>query len=417
MIRPKTVLVVGGSHSVHVCVPATMIRQAGYRVVLGDLQEQTAPEAGEMFDAVYPLVDPLLLTILKARPKPPEGKDDTGFGSTDVEQPRRWRPYLWRLFRDWRQAGQLRRVVCREHPGVIHFQSMSAGGMVAYYLLQRMGWPARQARPGLMAHLWGFAPRFPGIRRREIRVLKEFDQLHSSSPAVARIYRENFEVPPEQIQVFVRGINLETFAPRGAEALSSARAAWGVPADRFVIIHNRHLHPMYRVDVAADAFIELARRGHGVFLLLVRGGMRQESYEKDILARLARAGLGDRVALLPPVLTPEEMALALQLSHCCVNCVPFDAFPVSILEAMYCRSVPVVRNLESYSQFVREGQTAFAIDGEAGDYADRIERLIVEPALREGMAQAGVDLVASIGSEEIFRRNTLDLVERCWHEW
>ena len=84
---------------------------------------------------------------------------------------------------------------------------------------------------------------------------------------------------------------------------------------------------------------------------------------------------------------------------------------------MYCRAVPVVRNLESYAQFVQEGKTAFAVDGGAEEYVRRIEQLITDEALRTRMADTGVELIRAEGSEEIFRRKTLELIERCWHEW
>lgn len=414
--RNRCVIEVGGSHSVHTQTPARMIREAGYRVVLADLQIQPEPHASGAFDEVYPLADRLQRTIIR-------GREAVGTSRTaedkapEIEEPVRLKAYVWQLTQSYLRARRLLALIRRERPGVIHFQSMTAAGMTAYYLLRAMGWPPPERRPGLLTHLWGYGARFPGIRRREIRTLKHFDHIHTSSPAVARIYREYYEVEADRISVFVRGIDLGTFAPRDAGTLDRARAEWGIPSGRFVIMHNRHLHRMYRVDIAVEAFIRLAAEGREVFLVLVRGGMCQPDYEQELVGRLRERGLGDRVALMPPVLKAAEMATALQLSHCCVNCVPFDAFPVSILEAMYCRSVPVVRDLESYTQFVKDGQTAFAVPESPEAYAARIRRLMDEPGLRDRMTDAGVELIRREGSEEIFRRNTLELVERCWHEW
>lgn len=411
----RTIVVVGGSHSPHTRVPSRMLREAGYRVALADLQPAPPTEPDEAFDAVYPLFDWTQALLLKGRAVAPPPGADYALKPIEVEAPTRWTSYAWRLVRGRLRARRLCSVVRREGPGLVYFQSMTAGAMTAYYWLKGAGWAVRGSRPGLIAHLWGYKPRYPGERRRESQVLAAVDEIHTSSPQVARIYRENFGVPDEKVHVFIRGPNLETFRPRPAGDLDAARAEWGVPADKFVIIHNRHLHPMYRVDVAVDAFIDLARRGRDVFLILVRGSMREEAYEREMLARLASAGLADRVAVMPPILTPDQMAVALQISHAAVNCVPFDAFGVSIVEAMVCRAVPVVRDLESYVQFVRDGETGFAVAGGAEAYADRLDRLIVDPALRERMADAGQDLVRREGSEEAYRRHVLDLVERCWH--
>ena len=57
--RDRCVLMVGGSHSLHVTIPAQMIRDAGYRVVLADAQPEATPEAAEVFAAIYPMIDRL----------------------------------------------------------------------------------------------------------------------------------------------------------------------------------------------------------------------------------------------------------------------------------------------------------------------------------------------------------------------
>ena len=413
----RCVLLVGGSHSVHVRVPARMIREAGYRIALADLQDAIDPEALGLFDAIYPLNDRTQRLLTRGRAMAGPGEPDYDLKLPEIEEPARLTSYAWRLTQGWLRAGRLLDAIRKEKPGIVYFQSMTAGGMTAYYLLKRMGWPPRGKRPGLLTHLWGYKPRFPGQRRREIRALKEFDFIHTSSPAVARMYREHFEVPPDRIAAYVRGISLRTFGPRPEAELLAARAEWGVPADKFVVIHNRHLHPMYRVDIAVDAVIDLARRGHDVFLILVRGSMRQAEYEAEMVGRMKAAGLGDRVALMPPILTADQMGVALRLARAAINCVPFDAFGVSILEAMYARAVPVVRNLESYVEFVKDGVTGFAVDGGPAEYADRIERLIRDPPLRDRMADAGAALVEAEGSEEVFRERTLRLIEKHWHTW
>jgi len=415
----RCIVVVGGSHSLHVRVPAGMLRAAGYRMVLADLQPEISREAREVFDEIAPLGGHAPEWLLRRRPRPatpPAGEGDEA-GPIAVETRTRLAALAFRLWQGWTRAGRLIDLVHRVRPGALHFQSMTAGGMTAYYFLKRLGWPPRGQRPGLLVHLWGYGPRFPAIRKREIRALAAFDHIHTSSPAVARLYREHYGVPPERIRVFVRGIDLQTFAPRPPEVLAAARREWGVPDGPFVIIHNRHLHPMYRVEIAVDAFIRLAHEGHDVFLLLVRGSMRQADYERELLSRLAAAGFRERVALLPPVLTADQMAVALQLAHASINCVPFDAFPVSILESMYCGAVPVVRNLESYTQFVKNGQTAFAVEGSVESYVAALKRLIQDPALRARLAKAGAALVQTEGSEELFRRRTLELIEMCWHDW
>lgn len=415
--RKGCIVVLGESSSTHARIPAQIVREAGYRVVLAEMQVPTAPGSDQYFDAIYPLQHALEPLILRLPRRAGGGAGKRPIQGMALLEPTRWKSLAWQLLRGWLRAGRLVQVVKRERPGVVHVQGTWVGGMTMYYYLRRMGF-SNPRKPGTMAHLFSYQPRYAPQRAREQRALAACEMVHTSSHVVKRLYEEHYAVPPEKLALLVRGIDLQTFAPRDAGTLAAARASWHVPAGKFVIIHNRHLHPMYRVDIAVDTFIELARRGHDVFLILVRGSMCEAGYEAQFVAQLERAGLGDRFALMPPVLTPDQMAVALQLSDCSINTVPFDAFPVSILESMYCRAVPVVRDLESYDLFVHEGQTGFRCGGTGiDDYVTKIERLILDPALKERVAAAGVALVRAKADLALYRRDLLQLIERCWREW
>jgi glycosyltransferase involved in cell wall biosynthesis len=412
------VLAIGGSSSLHVRIPAEMLRQAGYRVALADLEPTVWPGTESFFDAVYTLMEPVQRTLMGVRAKVLHAEPEHPVKEMQVEEPSRARPYYWRLMHGWLRAGQLRKIVAHEHPGVVHAQHFTLCAMTLYYWLKHAGFEREAKRPGVLGHLFSYKPRFPGIRRRENEVVKSCDYIHTSSEHVAKIYLENYDIAPDRMSVCVRGIDLGTFAPRSAEALDAARQAWGVPKGKFVLFHNRHLNPMYRVDIAVDAFIELARRGHDVFMLFARGSMWDKSYEDELLARLGAGGVAGRVALLPHILSADQMAIALQLSDCTINTVPYDAFAVSIFESMYCRAVPVVRDLPSYYRFVKEGETGFLCGGTGIDqYVEKIERLIRDPTLKQRLGEAGARLVAAEASVEHYRRNVLNLVERCWHDW
>jgi glycosyltransferase involved in cell wall biosynthesis len=414
---PRTVIVLGGSSSTHARIPAQMVRAAGYRVILADTEPVIAPGAHDYFDAIECVITPAERRILAGRELVAAGEAAPPIKPLDVLEPTRRKSLYGRLLLGWLRGRALARLVRRVRPGLVHVQGMDVGGMATYYYLRRMGAdPAR--RPGLMAHLFSYKPRFEGVRRREMAALAACDVVHTSSPVVARIYRENYDVPAEKLHLLVRGIDLDVFAPRDERTLAAARAEWGVPAGTFVIIHNRHLHRMYRVDLAVDTFIALAKQGHDVFLLLVRGSMWQPDYEAELLARLREQNLGARVALLPHVLSAPQMAVALQLSDCSLNTVPWDAFPVSILESMYCRAVPVVRDIESYYLFVADGETGFLCRGTGiEEYVEKTARLIRDPQLRQRLAEAGAARVAAEGNVEFYRCKLLELVAQAWHTW
>jgi glycosyltransferase involved in cell wall biosynthesis len=416
--RKPTVLVLGGSSSLHARIPAQMVREAGYRVMLANAERTVAPGTEDFFDSVFQLVTVPEQMMLMLRSAVGGSEDRRPVGPMQVVTATRRKSLYARLCQGWLRGRRLAWLVRRLRPGLLHVQSMAVGGMTLYYYMKRMGPDRPELRPGTLVHLFSYQPRYAEIRAREIRVLKACEQVHTSSPVVADIYREHYEVPADKLHLLVRGIDLDTFAPQDPDQLDAARRQWGVPADKFVLIHNRHLHPMYRVDIAVETFIELVRRGHDVFLILVRGSMWEQAYEEQLLGMLEAAGCAGRVALMPHILSARQMAAALQLADCSINTVPFDAFPVSILESMYCHAVPVVRDLDSYSLFVRDGETGMLCGGEGiDDYLRRIELLIGRPELKERIARAGADLVAEKGSAEMYRRDLLDLVRRCYRDW
>jgi glycosyltransferase involved in cell wall biosynthesis len=413
-----TIVVLGGSSVPHARIPSQMLREAGYRVLLADMEPTAAPGAHACFDGIESVITRAERTILAGRALVATAEAPPPIKPPDILEPTRRKSLYGRLALGWFRGRALEKIVRHERPVLVHVHDMFMGGMAAYYYAKRMGMGTDAPRPGLMAHLFGYNPRFAEIRTREIRLLAACDLVHTSSPVVARIYREHYELPADKLHLLVRGIDLQMFAPQDKQTLAVARAEWGIPADKFVIIHNRYLHRKYRVDVAVDAFITLAQQGHDVFLVLVRGSMCQADYEEELLAKLRAHGLGERVALLPRVFGAAQMALALQLADCSINTVPFDAFPVSILESMYCRAVPIVRDLEGYYMFVRDGETGFLCGGDGCEqYVDKIGRLIRDPQLKERIADAAVARVVAEGNADFYRRKLLELVAQASHEW
>ena len=115
----RCVLVVGGSHSVHVLVPARMLREAGYRVVLADLQEETQANAREVFHAIYPVTPGIQRFVCRRRAAGGVSLKAGGEDSAEVriEAPTRIASYAWRLMQGRLRSVSLLDIIHREHPG------------------------------------------------------------------------------------------------------------------------------------------------------------------------------------------------------------------------------------------------------------------------------------------------------------
>jgi glycosyltransferase involved in cell wall biosynthesis len=134
------------------------------------------------------------------------------------------------------------------------------------------------------------AERFAAKRRMKYEVLRGADLFLAMTPRAARCL-ELEGAPPEKIQVWAPGINLERFQPRAKP--QAALAKLGLTPDDFVFTSVAALRWEKGVFDILHAFRQLTREAPGRPLKLVFAGSGPE--EKGLRALAARIGLADRV--------------------------------------------------------------------------------------------------------------------------
>jgi glycosyltransferase involved in cell wall biosynthesis len=140
--------------------------------------------------------------------------------------------------------------------------------------------------------------------------------------------------------------------------------------------------------VLIEACGRLKQRGVP-FRLEVMGRFENAEFEARVRARIAELDLHDDVHFLGQQIGADKLAA---FARADVLCHPsfFDTFGIVLLEAMSCRLPVVATRYCSIPTIVDEGRTGFLVKPrDAQGVADRLERLAVDPVLRQRMGEAG----------------------------
>jgi D-inositol-3-phosphate glycosyltransferase len=228
----------------------------------------------------------------------------------------------------------------------------------------------------------------------EERVIEQADRILSATPAEAQHLVALYGADPDRIRVVPPGVDHGVFFPRARE---EAKARLHLSGARLVLFVGR-LQPHKGPDVAITSLAEAVSRDpeatRDVVLAVVGGPSGRTATERDEVSRLmdlaAASGVGDRVMFFPP---QPQLRLADFYAAAEVVLVPSrsESFGLVALEALAC-GTPVVAAATGGLRFVvAEGETGFLVEGwDPADYAERLLRLLADPASARKMGEAAV---------------------------
>jgi glycosyltransferase involved in cell wall biosynthesis len=293
-------------------------------------------------------------------------------------------PSLWRLVNALRyQRRGLARAIDGVRADVVH----------AHYVVEHGFYAALAGRRPLVVTAWGsdvlLAPRRSPLARAIVRyTVRRADLVTSNNEYMGRCLVD-LGARAEDVALVVLGA--ETFFLEAPEASVNLR-----PADETspTVISLRSLNsPLYNVDVILRAMALVRRRIPGARLLMAgEGRLRPE------LERLAgRLRLGGSVSFLG-YLGRDALRDALASAQVCVSVPRSDATAVSTLEAMAVGCFPIVSDLPSQEELVRQGENGFRVPvGDARALAERIVETIERPELRRRALELNRELVRERG--------------------
>lgn len=247
----------------------------------------------------------------------------------------------------------------------------------------------------------------------EEQVVEAADLLIANTDLEAKQLINLYDADPGRVEVVHPGVDLDVFRPHDKAAV---RRELGLPVDAHVLLFAGRIQPLKAPDVLLRAVAVLLERRPELrsrLVVPVVGGPSGSGLDHpEALADLsAELGLADVVRFVPPVQQPE-------LSRWCAAAdlvaVPSynESFGLVAVEAQASGTPVVAAAVGGLTTVVRDDVSGLLVDGhDAAAWADALERLVTDEALRGRLAAGALDHARGF-SWELTADRTLEVYQR-----
>ncbi len=210
--------------------------------------------------------------------------------------------------------------------------------------------------------------------------------LISRMDAVIAITAKAAAFVPNTTAIVPHGIDLSRFVP--PQDKGSAWAATGLPG-RFGIGLFGRVRPEKGTDVFVDAMLRALPLLPEVTAVIAGLAQPQhQAFEDELKARIAAAGLSDRVVFLGEV-PAAEVHLWYQRCLLCVACPRYEAFGLTPFEAAATGCALVCSRTGAFEELVVPAENGYLVDtGDAYGLADAVRRVMADPQTALAMGEA-----------------------------
>lgn len=269
----------------------------------------------------------------------------------------------------WRNAGALAALVRAERIAIIHARSRAPAWSA---------WiAARRTSARFVTTYHGtYNESVPG-KRLYNSVMARGERVIAISHFIAEHLRARHGTDPARIRIIPRGVEESQFDPARVDParVATLRAAWGVPADRPVVMLPGRLTRWKGQGVLIEA---MARLPADVVALLVGDAQGRAGFVDELRRRIAALGLADRVRLVGHA---DDMPAALLLADVVVHAsTDPEAFGRTVIEAQAMERCVIASDLGAPRETVEEGVTGWRVPpGDPDALAGAIARVLALP--------------------------------------
>ncbi len=273
---------------------------------------------------------------------------------------------------------ELRRILKREAPQVVHTHSSKAGilGRLAAY---SAGVPAVVHT----FHGFGFHPRQGFLKRTFFILLEKFCALFSD--ALVFVSRSNMETAraagigdPAKYRLIRSGVKLAGYPAKTDRALK--RAALGLDDSATVVLSIGNTKPQKNPGHFIEAAARLSGTRPGARFVFVGGGKELENLRAEARAR----GL-EKTCLFPG--WREDCAELLAASDIFALTSLWEGLPRALVEALRTGLPAVCYATDGVTDILDDGVNGFPVpQGELGQLCSALARLLDDPQLRARLA-------------------------------
>lgn len=184
--------------------------------------------------------------------------------------------------------------------------------------------------------------------------------------------------------VILHGIDLLAFSPPADRA--AVRRRLGLPEQALILGCYGRIRAQKGTDVFVDAALAaLARHPNAVAVVMGRATAEHQAFLDRLKARVAAAGMAERV-LFPPEVTVSEIADWYRVLDLFVAPQRWEGFGLTPLEAMACGVPSAATRVGAFEELVEDGVTGTLVPpGDVAAMTKAVNRWLDDP---EGLSQA-----------------------------
>jgi glycosyltransferase involved in cell wall biosynthesis len=191
------------------------------------------------------------------------------------------------------------------------------------------------------------------------------------------------------------GVDLTRFRP-GLD-VETLRRKWHIEEDTLVMFSPRLAQRFYNHHLVVQA-LEQIRRQFPQIVLVVSEQFGDPSYVRELKALADQSQVSQHIRFVGRI-PYEDMPLWLNLSALVVMVPESDGMPNTLLEAMACGAVPVLRELPQYRELIRDNVNGKYVSATAESVARGVVALLQVDERRKEMASVNLSLVREVADQ------------------
>lgn len=192
----------------------------------------------------------------------------------------------------------------------------------------------------------------------------------------------------KRFRILYNGFDSVAMTRAASDQIAAFRSCYGIPEHARLVGGLFRLSPEKRPELWVDTLVRVTSERDDVYGLVFGAGPLQASLE----ARLVRAGVADRVRLVPPT---KESHLALSAFDVLLLASQWEGTPNVAIEAQAVGTPVVVSGGGGAREALLHGVTGLFVEQPTTDaLSDTLLSLLDDPALRQRLAEAGPGFVA-----------------------
>ncbi len=240
----------------------------------------------------------------------------------------------------------------------------------------------------------------------EQEVLQSADRIVAATPAELAQLQWLYHADVSKVKIIPPGVDVSHFYPIPDD---EAKEFIGVLPCQQLLLFVGRIEPLKGIDILIDALAMVQKAGVTVCLAVIGGDTNDDrEAANDEMARLQiiseQHGLKDLVAFLGK---RDQDTLQYYYSAAEAVVVPshYESFGMVALEAMACGTPVVASQVGGLAYLVQDGITGFTVPvDEPEALAERLMRLINDPALKRELGKNAAELAKTYSWEKIAQR-------------